>query len=637
MKINIYEVITNLLMTNPRYVSEDKKLLKTIIFQDTINTKSELLKLLLSNEIVKKTFFENIDNILVFDKQKFARFVESKEFLEDSYTSYINKIGLTSNGEFISNSNDIVLDFPFKDCYLYGGQDKDDQKRKEIFYNELIASDDIRQMLAPKALGNAKRYTKNGVEEISEFDENDNLIIKGNNLIALASLLKRYEGKVKCIYIDPPYNTGNDSFNYNDKFNHSSWLVFMKNRLELAKKLLTDDGVIFVQCDDNEQAYLKVLMDEMFGKNNFIANIIPLMNPRGRQESNYPIAKSHEYILTFSKNEGESTFFNFGIKNNINEQDDFRLLPLRKTGNESDRKDRPNMFYPIYFNILNNIISIFRSSENDIEIWPIKSDGSEGRWRWKKENVENNKNMLICKKKTNLLYDIYVKDYLIKDGKTKGEKTKTLIIDKNIINDKAKQHMNKLFNSYNFSFPKSEFLINRIIEISTKENDIILDFFLGSGTTAAVAHKMNRRYIGIEQMNYIQDITVERLKKVIDGEQGGISKSVNWQGGGSFVYCELLVSGQQLIDEIQKADKFNILNLKNKVFSDERIIPYITSSELEQANQEFKDLSLENKKKALIKIIDKNKLYVNYYEIDDQNYKVNQNDKDFSKSFYKGE
>nr|WP_307914676.1 site-specific DNA-methyltransferase [Mycoplasmopsis bovis] len=129
-------------------------------------------------------------------------------------------------------------------------------------------------MLSPKVLGSAKKYSKNGIEEINQFSENDNLIIKGNNLIALASLLKRYEGKVKCIYIDPPYNTGNDSFNYNDKFNHSSWLVFMKNRLELAKRLLRDDGVIFVQCDDNEQAYLKVLMDEIFEKNNHYGNVI---------------------------------------------------------------------------------------------------------------------------------------------------------------------------------------------------------------------------------------------------------------------------------------------------------------------------------------------------------------------------
>lgn len=164
---------------------------------------------------------------------------------------------------------------------LEGGQDKDDQKRKEIFYNEIIASDEISSMLAPKVFTNAKRYTKDGVEENITFKEDDNLIIKGNNLIALSSLLKRYEGKVKCIYIDPPYNTGNDSFNYNDSFNHSTWLTFMKNRLELAKKLLRDDGVIFVQMDTSRSAgvgtselpYLNILLDDIFGRENFIGHL----------------------------------------------------------------------------------------------------------------------------------------------------------------------------------------------------------------------------------------------------------------------------------------------------------------------------------------------------------------------------
>ncbi|QLI75511.1 site-specific DNA-methyltransferase [Mycoplasmopsis bovis] len=187
-----------------------------------------------------------------------------------------------------------------------------------------------------------------------------------------------------------------------------------------------------------------------------------------------------------------------------------------------------------------------------------------------------------------------------------------------------------------FSFPKSEKLLNFIIDISTSKNDIVLDFFLGSGTTAAVAHKMNRRYIGIEQMDYIQDIAVERLKKVIDGEQGGISKSVNWQGGGSFVYCELLENSQKLINEVQKADESNIAQVKNKVFSDDKIIPYITTSELKQADNEFNILSLEDKKKILIKLIDKNKLYINYDDMNDQSYNISENGKKFSDSFYKG-
>lgn len=232
---NIFDTVADLLLTNNKYKAEDGKLLKAVVYSDVMAMSDDLLTLLLSNEDVKETFFKDVQGTLVFDKQKFAWFMESKEFLPDSYTSYTNKIGLTHNGNFISQTNDVVLDFPYKDCVLEGGQDKDDQKRSEIFYNETIASDEISRMFAPKVFTNAKRYTAVGEKDLTgeldpgtihveeetgiTFNDNDNLIIKGNNLIALASLLKRYEGKVKCIYIDPPYNTGNDSFNYNDSFN----------------------------------------------------------------------------------------------------------------------------------------------------------------------------------------------------------------------------------------------------------------------------------------------------------------------------------------------------------------------------------------------------------------------------------
>lgn len=269
MKESLYDRIGELLKTKEEYRSEDGELLKAKVYSDIMTMDKNLLSLLLSDEEVKKTFFLKVDDALVFDKQKFAWIIDSKEFLPDSYTAYTNKIGLTSDGDFISKRNDVVLDFPYKDCVLEGGQTKDDQNRKEIFYNETLAQDEIRRMLDPKVFTNAKRYTKDGVEENISFDDDDNLIIKGNNLIALTSLLKRYEGKVKCIYIDPPYNTGSDSFNYNDNFNHSAWLTFMKNRLKFAKKLMSENSAIFVQCNDKEQAYLKVLMDEIFGRDNF--------------------------------------------------------------------------------------------------------------------------------------------------------------------------------------------------------------------------------------------------------------------------------------------------------------------------------------------------------------------------------
>ena len=311
------------------------------------------------------------------------------------------------------------------------------------------------------------------------------------------------------------------------------------------------------------------------------------------------------------------------------------MLSLRKSGNASLRKDRPSMYYPIYFNKdTNEIYTVSRKVKNEIEIFPIKSNGVQGRWRWQKENVKNNIKMLVCKLNSKKQYDIYSKDYLIKDGIVKGEKTKTFLVDSNIINDKAKEHLIELFNKEVFSYPKSEFLLHHIIEISTSENDIVLDFHLGSGTTAAVAHKMGRRYIGIEQMDYIKDITVERLKKVIEGEQGGISEAVNWQGGGSFVYCELLEDAQYLVNRVQKASGHNISQIKEEIYNDKRIVPYITKADLQKAEEEFEKASLEDKKKILLSLIDKNKLYVNYSELEDEERHVSEEDKVFTRSFY---
>ncbi|WP_434342657.1 DNA methyltransferase [Mycoplasma capricolum] len=638
--INLYKNVLNLILTNDKYVSEDdNKLLKAKLYEDIIRMDEQLLDILLSDNLVKETFFKKVKDTLVFDKQKFARFVESKEFLEDSYTGYINKIGLTSNGEFISNSNDVVLDFPFKDCYLYGGQDKDDQKRKEIFYNELIASDDIRQMLAPKVLGNAKRYSKNGVKEISEFDENDNLIIKGNNLIALASLLKRYEGKVKCIYIDPPYNTGNDSFNYNDKFNHSSWLVFVKNRLELAKRLLRDDGVIFVHIDKNEMHYLKVLMDEIFRRENDLSTIIWLNKEGGGKSDSRHFRQKHEYIVCYAKNKVLAEIIPQVVEDEdrykyedkyVNTRGKYQLIKL-DSGSLGWVK---SLDYPIIYE------NTTYYAGGDKLKWEKRQQGeslkNDWGWRWNKEKLQwGIENDFVVFKNGN----VYTKQYLNCDseGRIIVRKNQPAPVIEKYSNTQSNKHMKSLFDKVPFSYSKPEGLIYTILSWSTRPQDIILDFFLGSGTTAAVAHKMNRRYIGIEQMDYIQDVTIERLKKVINGEQGGISKSVNWQGGGSFLYCELIENAKQLISDIQKADESNISELKNKIFNDERVIPYITKSELEKYTQEFENLSLEDKKKVLIRIIDKNKLYINYSEIDDQYYNIKQSDKYFSNSFYKGE
>lgn len=603
-KKNIFEIVKEELQKNSKYLSDDGKLLKAVVYNDVMTMDKELLSLLLSNEKIKERFFEDINGTLVFDKQKFAWFIESKEFLPDSYTRYTNKIGLTHNGDFISKSNDVVLDFPYKDCVLEGGQDKDDQKRKEIFYNETIASDEISKMLAPKVFTNAKRYTKDGVEENITFDEKDNLIIKGNNLIALSSLLKRYEGKVKCIYIDPPYNTGSDSFNYNDSFTHSTWLTFMKNRLEIALKLLSDFGTVFVSLDDKEAHYCKVLMDYIFGRENFIADICH--KSRASISNDKIISPNHNHLLFYAKNERKvySIKNQYGITKDLStfkdkdERGYYKLVPVDGPGGAA--KGNP------YYEFL----------------------GITNYWRFSKEKMkEMYKAGLIVKTGKNLQQKYY---------KSKAEGSKQTITtwwDEGLLTSSATGELNKILEK-SFSNPKNESLLELIIEFATNKNDLILDFHLGSGTTCAVAHKMGRRYIGVEQMDYIQDITVERMKKVIDGEQTGISKTVDWQGGGSFVYCELLENVGTLIEKIQSASKETISEIKSEIYDDERIVPYITRAELKKADEEFNSLELEDKKKVLISLVDKNKLYINYSDMEDESYAISESDKEFTKSFY---
>ena len=609
MNKNIFEIVIDVLLTLKKYVSEDGKLLKASVYQDIINMDNDLLFVLISNPKIKERFFQEVSGTLVFDKQKFAWFIESKEFLANSYTRYINKIGLTKNEEFISKSNDVVLNFPYKDCVLQGGQNKEDQKSNEIFYNEIIASDEITRMLNPKILTNAKRYTKNGIEKNIIFNDNDNLIIKGNNLIVLSSLLKRYGEKIKCIYIDPPYNTGSDSFKYNDKFNHSAWLTFMKNRLELAKKLLSNDGFIFVQIDDNEQAYLKVLMDEIFGREKFIGTIV-----YRRRKSQANLSKNlsiiHEYILIYKKSE---------------------LATLNNILNNTDSKD--------YKNPDNDIRGAYKTmpcTNKGGSLYTITSPTGKkitDEWRFKEETFYEllNDNRIVFPKKGEgkPRYKLFLSE----------KNLKGVIVnswwDDIATNQDANKDLKELFGKNVFDYPKSEDLIKKIIEISTKENDTVLDYHLGSGTTCAVAHKMGRRYIGIEQMNYVEDISVKRLSKVIEGEQTGISKAVNWKGGGSFVYCELLENANLIINKINLATENNIFEVKEEVYSDERIIPYVTREELKKADENFRYLSLEEKKMALINIVDKNKLYVNYSDVEDETFEITENDKKFSESFYK--
>lgn len=628
MKSNIFKIVEHVLRKNDKYIAENNTLLKAKIYSDVMNMDTNLLKLLLENEKVKERFFLNIDGTLVFDKQKFAWFLESREFLPDSYTKYKNKIGLTSKSEFLSKTNDVVLDFPYKDCYLEGGQDKDDQKRKEIFYNETIASDEVRRMLSPKVFTKAKRYTKYGVEENITFNEDDNLIIKGNNLIALSSLLKRYEGKIKCIYIDPPYNPRSDAntFKYNNTFNHSTWLTFMKNRLDLAKKLLSEDGIIFIDIAHYELFYLGVLADEIFGYTNRLGVLAVVHNLKGRYSEFFSVA--HENKIVYAKNIKKAKIkeFTWDKSNDYPFEDSiskYKLAGLQRTGNGSLRKDRPNLFYPIYFNPITKEIDIIEKPDF-VKILPIDSDGIERRWRWGKQKVLTDWKTELEIKKVKDKYKIYTKIRI------KGERPKTLWNRPEYSGTNGTNELKKHVGEGVFSYPKAVPLVIDSLEIATDEDSIVLDFFGGSGTTGQAVLDLNmkdngsRKFILIEQMDYIETATLGRIKSVI-----------NKNGIGSFVYCELLENAITLINKIQKAKEDTILEIKEEIYKDERIVPYITTEELKNADELFGMLSLEDKKKILINLVNKNKLYVNYSDMKDETFNINDSDKIFTNSFYK--
>ncbi len=541
--------LKKVLSSDERFIGENNQIIKTKVSDAARANDEKLLKDLINNDLLKESFFTKVDDIYVFDKNKFVWVLESKEFLPDSFTMYKNKIGLVdSNNNLISQKQEVSLVWPYKDCVLEGGQTKEDQKREEIFYNEILAPDEINRLLAPKVLGNAKRYGVNGVEEDVEFDKNDNLIIKGNNLLGLTSLLEKYENQIQLIYIDPPFNTGKDSFEYNDRFNHSTWLTFMKNRLVIAKRLLKQDGSILVHLDFNESHYAKVLLDEVFGNECFKNNIVWCYT--GPSGSTRFLPRKHDDILFYGNSEN--------IKFN-------QPYVKHKSG-------------------VHNTGQVFG-----------KTDSSDDF----KEKAEEQ-----GKKLEDWWDDIYSTD-----------RYRSELLD--------------------FSGQKPEKLLQRIIEMTTDEGDIVLDYHLGSGTTAAVAHKLGRRYIGIEQMEGQIDIELDRLQKVIDGYEFGISKDVNWQGGGSFVYCELLEDNGNLVNELENAkNSDSVKKILNKAIDNGKLIPSVLHSDLKENEDDFDKLSLDEQKNLVIELLNKNQLYVNLSDIDDEDYKVSEADKEFTRSFY---
>jgi adenine-specific DNA-methyltransferase len=637
--MKLYETLEQQLKKEPNFVTDNGELKKWVVLNKAQNFDEELIELLLENAELKEKFFISIKGALVFNQNLFVQFLEQKNYLNDSYTQFKNKVGLTIDGKYLKQRNEVALVWPFKDCILEGGQSREEDKREEIFFNEILAQDEITQLLEPKVLTNVKRIDKDGEKSLDKFNRNekdtitDNLIIKGNNLLALHTLKAEFAGKVKLIYIDPPYNTGNDSFQYNDSFNESTWLTFMKNRLEIARDLLSKDGKMFIQCDDNEQAYLKILMDEVFKTQNFVETFVwkntdnaPALSKKTRK--NIEFIHCYEKVLDTSK----------GYVGRNSDNDD---APLLNSGNPITVLEFKSEI--IQFRIPDGIYS--KGSYDKVELLDdlVVNKGKnentirlKGRFKWQQSfldtEVSNGTYFLIKSNKFSIRYQREIASNMAPDklldeiylSKAIGVET----------NEDSKKHIDSLNLNFN-SYPKPESLIGFLIKAVTEEGDLVLDYHIGSGTTASTAHKMNRQYIGIEQMDYVETVAVERLKKVIEGEQGGISKSVNWQGGGSFVYLELKKYNQTFIEQIEEAQNTEALlqiweQMKAKSFLNYNV----DIKKQDKHIEEFKALSLVVQKQHLCELLDKNQLYVNLSSLNDTDFECSEEEKKVTKGFY---
>lgn len=586
--------VEKLLSEIPDFTDENKNLKINVIKDYADNGNVKLLEPLLKNPQTKKAFFSPVLDSFVFNTAKFKEFLEYSSAC-NSYSKYLGeKIGLYMGDSSLLDRNEVVLNFPFKDCVLEGGQRKEDgldtyyeyddkkseytekqSKRREVFYNEVLAQDEIDSLFSPKAFCNTKRYEKSSHSELvsestctklnrdaelnkkrglAEDTITDNLIIKGNNLLALHSLKKEFAGKVKLIYIDPPYNTGSDTFSYNDSFNRSSWLTFMKNRLEVARELLSPDGAIYVQLDYHQVHYAKILLDNIFGENNFQREIIWRIGwLSGYKTIDNNWIRNHDTILFYSKNTDSLSFNKYYIQ-----KSDFKSI-----------------------------------ADSKAEQYPI-----EDVWNGNEYDDLNSIAIVSFSGET-------VSKMLNKNDEVKGQ--------------------------------KSEKLIERIIRAHTSEKDIVLDFFGGTGTTAAVALKMNRQFIICEQIDKHVDISLRRLQKVEEGEQSGISKRNNWQGGGSFVYLELAKKNETALEQISDCKSLEELTelfdeLCSKYFLHYNVRVKEFRKEIE--SERFKQLNLKQQKEMFSRMLDLNQLYVNTDDRHDKNTGLTENDIAITEDFY---
>ena len=659
--------VEKLLSEIPDFTDENKNLKINVIKDYADNGNVKLLEPLLKNPQTKNAFFTPVLDSFVFNTAKFKEFLEYSSAC-NSYSKYLGqKIGLYMGDSSLLDRNEVVLNFPFKDCVLEGGQRKEDgldtyyeyndkkgeyekkqSKRREVFYNEVLAQDEIDSLFSPKAFCNAKRYEKGKAEKCIKVNRDaelntkrglpedtitDNLIIKGNNLLALHSLKKEFAGKVKLIYIDPPYNTRNptaDTFIYNNNFKDSTWLTFMRNRLEIGKKLLSKDGCLIIAIDENEHSYLGVLLHELFDTEYEIHNITIVHNPRGVQGTNFSYTNESAYFVI---PKGKKSIVDRKIA-----PDEIEWRNLRDNGGESLRTDAKNCFYPII--VKNEKIVGFgevllddrkhpkqeEKKDGYSYIYPIDIQGIERKWRYARQTVEGIKDLLRVKK---------VKNHLeIELGKNFGTFRTVWQDARYDANEYGKKLINDLVPNCPFSFPKSLWNVyDCLYSVVGKDKEaIILDFFGGSGTTAHAVEELNkndngkRQFILCEQMDYINTVTVPRVAEVQKRNEGG-----------SFVYLELAKKNETALEQISACKSLEELTelfdeLCSKYFLHYNVRVKEFRKEIE--SERFKQLNLKQQKEMFSRMLDLNQLYVNTDDRHDKNTGLTKNDIAITEDFY---
>lgn len=673
----------------------------------------KLIALLADNKELRSKFFSKIKDIYVFDINNFKFFLDESK-IDNSYTKYANKIGLSDGSELLKNRNEVVLDFPFKDCVLEGGQSTEEgidtyfeyeeektktvngkkitepagynekqARRKEVFFNQVLAHDEIDRLFDKKALVNWKRFTKDGGKDVKEIkrDENglikENLIVKGNNLLALHSLKSEFTGKIKLIYIDPPYyfekDKEEDTFAYNSNFKLSSWLTFMQNRLTEAKNLMSDDGVIFVQINEDGNPYLKIVMDGIDDISYLSTLVIKAKSSAGASGGgeDKKLKKNYENILIFAKKnfksfkkmykqeylediifaknrngksyEYDKVLFNFGktkkstsIKLGTGKEvkvfrhSNFKIDSVKNVAKRENISE-----YAVYKRYFDKIFrtqdaqtsirhKVVKATNEEGSLYSLTYTPNTGRHKGKDHTVFCFKNEMV--------------NFLSNVAHIENEEIIKSTILGNLWDDIGWDGIANEGGIKLKSGKKPERLLHRIVEMSTKPEDIVLDYYAGSGTTCAVAHKIGRQWIGIEQLDYKENNPEERMINVVNGDTTGISEDVKWEGGGSFIYCQLAKWNEQAKEEINNVkDLQGLVKLLDSLYERYFLNYNVRIKDFKEKvikEENFKKLSLNEQKKMFLTMLDLNQMYVQESEMADKRFSISKEDQKLTKEFY---